>query len=151
MTHATRRNTAAARFTTRDKVSNGRLFRNVDLRSSAARRFRVLVDAYEAELGGELTEAERSLARQAVALQLKGEMMQAAIVRGEIVDADQLIRVSSTSKRLLGIIAGRTGQRKPPPGPTLQEYLAAKAAAQAEDDTAAADVADDEPEAADPS
>jgi hypothetical protein len=48
------RNTAPARSTTRDKVSNGRLLKNVDLRSSSARRFRDLVRTYEAELGGEL-------------------------------------------------------------------------------------------------
>jgi hypothetical protein len=89
------------------------------------------VRAYEAELGGELSEAERSLVRQAVALQLQAERMQAAIVRGETVDADQLIRVSSTSKRLLGIIASRTGKRKPAAGPTLAEYLAAKQAEKA--------------------
>ena len=126
MTHATRRNAASARPTTRDKVSNGRLFQSLDLRSAGARRFRVLVDAYSNELGGELSEAERSLVRQAAALQLQAEKMQEAIVQGHPVDADQLIRVSSTSKRLLGIIAGKTGKRKPAAGPTLQDYLASK-------------------------
>jgi hypothetical protein len=89
--------------------------RNVDGRTIAARRFRDLTNSYSAELGGELSEAERSLVRQAVALQLQAELMQAAIVRGEPVDADQLIRVSSTSKRLLGIIASRSGKRNPTP------------------------------------
>ena len=54
-------------------------------RSSSARRFRDLVRSYEAELGGELSEAERSLVRQAVALQLQAERLQEAIVRGEAV------------------------------------------------------------------
>jgi hypothetical protein len=83
----------------------------------------VLVDAYSNELGGELSEAERSLVRQAAALQLQAEKMQEAFVQGQPVDADQLIRVSSTSKGLLGIIAGKTGKRKPAAGPTLQAYL----------------------------
>ena len=126
MMHATRRNTAPARSTSRDKVSNGRLLKNVDLRSSSARRFRDLVRSYEAELGGELSEAERSLVRQAVALQLQAERLQEMIVRGEAVDSDSLIRVSSTSKRLLSIIAAKTGKRKPAAGPTIADYLAAR-------------------------
>jgi hypothetical protein len=45
--------------------------------------------------------------------------MQGAIVRGEVVDSDALIRISSTSKRLLWIIAGKTGKRDQPTGPSL--------------------------------
>lgn len=131
MMHATRRNTAPARSTSRDKVSNGRLLKNVDLRSSSARRFRDLVRSYEAELGSELSEAERSLVRQAVALQLQAERLQEMIVRGEAVDSDLLIRVSSTSKRLLSIIAAKTGKRKPAAGPTIAEYMVRKAAEKA--------------------
>ena len=131
MMHATRRKTAPARSTSRDKVSNGRLLKNVDLRSSSARRFRDLVRSYEAEPGGELSEAERSLVRQAVALQLQAERLQEMIVRGEAVDSDLLIRVSSTSKRLLSIIAAKTGKRKPAKGPTIGDYLAQKAAEKA--------------------
>jgi hypothetical protein len=130
--NAVRTNIVAARATTRSKISNGtRLLQNVDGRSSSARRFRDLVLAYEGELGGELSEAERSLVRQAVALQLQAERMQEMIVRGEAVDSDALIRVSSTSKRLLSIIAAKTGKRKVSAGPTLQEYAAQKAAEKA--------------------
>jgi hypothetical protein len=53
------------------------------------------------------------------------------IVRGEAVDSDALIRVSSTSKRLLSIIAAKTGKRKPAKGPTIGDYLARKAAEKA--------------------
>ena len=69
-----------------------------------------------------------SLVRQAVALQLQAERMQEMIVRGEAVDSDALIRVSSTSKRLLSIIAAKTGKRKAPAGPNLADYIAAKRA-----------------------
>jgi hypothetical protein len=148
MMHAKRRNLASARSTTRDKVSNGRLLRNVDLRSSSARRFRDLVASYSSELGDQLSEAEKSLIRQAVTLQLAAENMQERVVRGEPVDADQLIRVSSTSKRLLGIIASHTGKRKPAAGPTLAEYLAARAQTADAQPDEAADAAD-EPETAD--
>jgi hypothetical protein len=53
----------------------------IDMGSAAGRRFRHLVDSYSAELGTELSEAELSLVRQACALQLEAERMQAAIVR----------------------------------------------------------------------
>ena len=108
----------------RSAVSNrSRMLEGVDGRSAGARRFRDLVNAYEGELGGVLSEAERSLVRQAVGLQLQAERMQGAIVRGEDVDSDALIRVSSTSKRLLAVIASKTGKRKPV-RQTLQDYLA---------------------------
>jgi len=94
----------------------------IDCRTIAARRFRVLADAYAAELGGDLTEAERSLISQAVSLQLEAERLQSAIVRGEIIDTDQLIRISSTSKRLLGIIAGKAGKREPA-GPSIDDIF----------------------------
>ncbi len=118
--------------TNRSAVSNrSRMLEGVDGRSAGARRFRDLVNAYEAELGGVLSEAERSLVRQAVGLQLQAERMQGAIVRGEPVDSDALIRVSSTSKRLLAVIAAKAGKRKPTDKPNLKDYLAAKAAAEA--------------------
>jgi hypothetical protein len=125
-----RNSVAAIRPTNRSRITNRtRLLKNVDGRSSRARRFRDLVNAYSVELGGELSEAERSLVRQAVALQLQAERMQEMIVRGgdgDDVDADQLIRVSSTSKRLLSVIAAKTGMRKPA-GQTISELVASVA------------------------
>jgi hypothetical protein len=60
-----------------DKVTNGRLLpKTVDLRSAASRRFKHLVASYSIELGDELSEAEKSLIRQAVTLQLAAETMQ---------------------------------------------------------------------------
>jgi hypothetical protein len=52
------------------------------------------------------------LIRQAAGLTLRTEQMQAAIVRGEAVDNDQLIRLSSTAKRVLEAIRcqGRQAQ-----------------------------------------
>jgi hypothetical protein len=145
--HATRSNVSYARSTTRDKVSNGRLLgTHVDLRSAAGRRFRYLVASYADELGGELSEAERSLVRQAVTLQMQAERMQEAVVRGEAIDSDVLIRLSSTSKRLLGVIAGKTGKRAEAPGSELEAYLAEHYGQAADDDG----TADQEADAAEP-
>jgi hypothetical protein len=119
----TRKSVATPTATSRSEVSNGtRLLQNVDGRSSSARRFRDLVSAFEQEVGGVLTEADRGLIRQAASLQLKGEMLQAALVRGEDVDADQIIRIAGTSRRILSSIAGKAAKNKPA-GPTIDELF----------------------------
>jgi hypothetical protein len=71
-----------------------------------------------------LTESESGLVRQAAALALRCEQLQVAIVRGEVVDDDLLVRISGTSKRLLGAIAIKA---KPATGETLAQYMARKA------------------------
>jgi hypothetical protein len=109
--------------------------RKPDGRSAGARRFRAIVEAFSEEIGGQLSESELGLVRQAAALALRCEQLQAAIVRGEVVDDDLLVRISGTSKRLLGAIAVKSDGRKPAGGNAFQEYLAKHAAAQAADDT----------------
>jgi hypothetical protein len=103
-----------------------------------------LVRAFELEVGGVLTEADRGLIRQAASLQLKGELLQAALVRGEDVDADQIIRIAGTSRRILGAISSRASKNKPTGPDLLQQYLAQKTAQATQP---AADNADGEPEA----
>jgi hypothetical protein len=98
-----------------------------DGRSSGARRYRAIVAAFTAEIGHNLTESESGLVRQAAALALRCEQLQAAIVRGEAVDDDLLVRISGPSKRLLGAISVRS-QGKKPSGPTMLDYMAQKAA-----------------------
>jgi len=134
MQHA--RDTLATTYpTSRSKVSNGtRLLQNVDGRSSSARRFRDLVRAYEAEVGGvggKLTEVERGLIRQAAALTFKAESLQSDLVNGNPVDGDQLIRLTGTAKRILSAIGDKASKRKEP-APTLQDHLAKRAAKVAE-------------------
>jgi hypothetical protein len=117
--------------TSRSKVSNGtRLLQNVDGRSSSARRFRDLVRAYEAEVGGNLTEVERGLIRQAAALTFKAETLQSDLVNGNPVDGDQLIRLTGTARRILSAIGERASKRNAlGDDDELDRYLAQKAAA----------------------
>ena len=123
MQHAHQRLTRSS-TTNRSAVTNGsRLLEGIDGRSPLARRFRDLIKAYEAEIGGELTEVERGLVKQAAALTLRAEQMQAAIVRGEPIDNDQLIRISGTAKRILGAIGDKASKRRPA-GPSLQDHIA---------------------------
>ena len=73
------------------------------------------------------------MVRQAAALALRCEQLQAAIVRGQAIDDDLLVRISGTAKRLLGAIAVKSDGRKPA-GQTIAQYMAAKAAALQSDD-----------------
>jgi hypothetical protein len=107
--------------------------RKPDGRSSGALRFKALVNAFTAEIGGQLSESESSLVKQAAALTLRCEQLQAAIIRGEEIDDDLLVRISGTGKRLLAAIASKSDGRKPAGGSALATYLAARAEA-AEDD-----------------
>jgi hypothetical protein len=111
--------------TARSRVTNGRLVAGVDGRSSDARRFRDVSRELEAGIGGVLTEADRVLIRQAAALTVQAERQQAAIVNGEAVDADELVRLANAVARTLAAVTRkqRRGQHN---GPTLAEYLAGK-------------------------
>jgi hypothetical protein len=93
----------------RAKVTNGtRLLDGVDGRSAEARRYRDLVSSFAADLGGDptkLSELEKALIRQAAATLGVSEKMQAAIVRGEVVDLEQATRVANTASRCLARLA----------------------------------------------
>jgi hypothetical protein len=99
-----------------------------DGRSAGARRFRALVAAFSADLG-DLNEADRAMVRTAATLALKMELLQGDLVAGKDVDSDQLIRLAGTSRRALAAVSAKAIERKPAGTQTLQEYLAAKAAA----------------------
>ena len=88
-------------------------------------RYRALVNSYTGELGGRLTEPEKALVQQIAAMQLRIEQLQAAIVEGRDVDADQIIRLSSEHRRLLTTLRGKITKNRPA-SPTLQDYLASK-------------------------
>jgi hypothetical protein len=130
--HALLRQVTAQSKTNRSAVSNrSRLLPGVDGRSANARRFRDICAAYETEAGGNVSEVERDLIRQAAGLTLRAEQLQGAIVRGEAVDNDELIRLSSTAKRLLEAIRAKAAKNKPTGAAALQEYVARKAAEKA--------------------
>ena len=104
-----------------------------DGRTVASRRFRQLVEEFERELGGELSEVDRSLVRQAANLVQLNERISADVAAGAQVDADALVRVSSEMRRVLSVIRAKATKRKPDAPSALEDYLAAKAA-QADED-----------------
>jgi hypothetical protein len=111
----------------RAAVSNrNKLLAGVDGRGRVARRFRDVLYDLIAEFGGAnaLTTAELGLARQAAALTLRAESLQAAIVKGEPVSDDELIRTASEARRIMfALRRAKARKREPAAAPSLSEYL----------------------------
>lgn len=93
-----------------------------------ARRFRDLVKEYTSELGGEdiMTAPMKAMVRQAAAVTVETERMQAAIVRGEDVDAEQLVRLSNTLARMMNTLRAKAKLAKASQRTDLSEYLRMK-------------------------
>jgi hypothetical protein len=98
-----------------------------DGRTIAAKRFRQLCEAFTTELGGQLSEVDQNLVKQAANLVLAAERFQLDVVSGATVDSDALVRVSSEARRILGMLRSKTAKNKPA-GPTLADYVARKVA-----------------------
>src|ERR1700676_2343169 len=118
----------------RSAVTNGsKLLVGIDMRSPTARRFRDLVQAYKAEIGGDLSEPEMAMIKTAASLSLTAELMQADIVNGKPSNTDDLIRLSSEVRRILDAITLKAGKRKPEvPAQAWQDFLASHQAAPTE-------------------
>jgi hypothetical protein len=119
----------AARRRPRRTRTGGVPLPRADGRTIRSRRFRDLVEAYSSELalGGELTEAERSLVQQAAAVQIQCEELQRTLVEGGDIDSDLLIRLSSEHRRLLAGLGAKAVKNKPAAAPSLDELFAVDA------------------------
>lgn len=82
---------------------------------AAIRQFNTLIIKITQDLQGgrELLMVERELVRQAAAIMLRAEQLQAGIVRGEPIDPDELIRLSSEGRRVLRSIKAGVKQEAP--------------------------------------
>jgi hypothetical protein len=109
--------------TARSRVTNGRLLGEIDGRSATARRYRDLIAALIAEHGSEPTISELSTIRAAAALIVKGEQLQCAIVRGDSVAADEVVRLSSEARRLLAGLQRKRDRKRDAEQPDLRAYL----------------------------
>jgi len=109
----------------RSRLTNHRdLLPALDGRSSAARRFRDLVGAYIADMGGLdlCSEVKLTILRRLAAVVVRAEMLEAGLMTGEPVSVSELCSLASTAVRL----SSRLGLERVPKdaGPTLTEYLA---------------------------
>jgi hypothetical protein len=94
-----------------------------DGRTLASKRFRKLCEAFTAELGGQLSEVDQNLVKQAANLVLAAERFQVEVVNGDPVDLDALVRVSSEARRILGMLRAKAA-RNSPTRPTLHDLIA---------------------------
>jgi hypothetical protein len=115
----------------RSRVTNGsKMLAGIDGRSAEARRFRDLCLSFANDLGGApgLTESQRALVRQAAALTVQSEKLQAAMIRGEDVSDEQMTRVANSLSRTLH----RLGRKRVGRKLTVPEYLAQRDARRAQ-------------------
>jgi hypothetical protein len=66
-----------------------------------------------AELGGQLSEVDQNLLRQAANLVLAAERFQLDVVNGATIHPNALVRVSSEARRILGMLRAKAQKNKP--------------------------------------
>ena len=108
----------------RSAVTNHKdMLPGLDGRSATARRFRDLVNAVVADMGGldRCSEIKLGLLRRLAAATVQAELLEARMVNGEQIDIGQLCTLASTTVR----IASRVGleRRTKPVLPTVKDYL----------------------------
>src|SRR5262249_18049267 len=113
------------RETARSRVTNHQdLLPGLDGRSSAARRFRDLVSAFVADMGGldQCSEIKLALLRRLAACTVQAELLEAKVVGGEPVNVSELCTLASTALRL----SARVGIERVSKDvtPSLADYLA---------------------------
>jgi hypothetical protein len=100
--------------TLRSAVSNGsRLHAEADGRSTWSRRFRDLILAHTADLGGRanMSEAQLALVRRASALEVALEEMEGLMSEGHAVDLDKFGRAAGNLGRILQALGLRREAR----------------------------------------
>ena len=81
-------------------MSKPKRLRAVDLRASWARRHKQLADALTADLGAELSEADRSLVDHAATVAVECERMKSKQLNGEAIDLEELVRLTNALTRV---------------------------------------------------
>jgi hypothetical protein len=103
--------------------------RNLDGRSTEARRFKIICGGIVADLGGSdlLTDSDKIAVAQIATLTMAAERLREdAVVSGSI-NTDSIIRLMSEARRSLSRLQSKAARSKPS-GPSLQDYLAQRAA-----------------------
>jgi hypothetical protein len=110
--------------TNRSRKTNGTsmFLGQVDGRSAISRRVRDLERGYLSSLPEPVTTAQRSLVSSLAAIQVRLELLQASIARGEVISDHELVRLSRAHRAALSDL----GLTKPtePKHRTLAEVLA---------------------------
>jgi hypothetical protein len=85
-----------------------------DKRQTFSGRVAALTVSLTEELGGEVTQTERSLISMAATLTARAEVLQAALLRGEEVDDDTIVRVNNAAARMLDKLGVKIHKRMKP-------------------------------------
>jgi len=90
------------------------LLPGLDGRSASARRFRDLVNAFVADMGGldRCSEIKLGLVRRLAATTVQAEMLEARMVNGEAIDIATLCTLASTTVRLSQRLGSRASSAK---------------------------------------
>jgi len=122
----------------KSRLTNGRspFVLPVDGRSALARRYRDVLNAYVADLGGDdrITEAERTLCRRAASLVVMAEVAEAELARDGKTDTEEYVRIVNALGRVLGRIGIERRPRDITPDPL--EYARQKAEESTTEETA---------------
>ena len=99
-----------------------------DRRTRAAKRFAKLVEEFTATLGGKdaLGEARMAIVHQLAGTIVKAEAEQAALIRGDVVDTEQHVRLCNMQARLTRMLGLDEASKAKPKEPTLADHLAAR-------------------------
>ena len=124
--------TTAISSTNRSKVSNGTSLHlaKVDGRQPEARRWRDIYRALVEAIGGEgkISEPQRMAVRRVASMAVAGELMDASIANGVLVDMDVYLRLSGTIGRILRSLDLVDGVDDEEDQPSLQDFLDRRAA-----------------------
>jgi hypothetical protein len=123
----------------RSAVANRPLHtKGVDHRTASARRFRDICQSLIADLGGDVSESQMLLVRQAAMVGLTVERMQMTIVSGGAADPELIIRLANTQTRSLqelGLGLKRGRGAAPSGSSALEAYLSTLANAETDVDS----------------
>ena len=101
-------------MTERKPVGEASLSDAADGRTRAVRRFHRLVRAFTEDLGGgPLSHSDMALIRNAAALTVRAEQAQEALLTGQAIDDEQLVRLSNASAKILNLLTAQRIKRKP--------------------------------------
>jgi hypothetical protein len=91
--------------------------------TKAARRRRALIDGLTKDLGHEPNTSERALIEQVAGLVLMREAMEQAVLRGELVNAAEITKISGAVTRSFNTLRPKGGKRHSPPPLTMRERI----------------------------
>lgn len=133
----------------RSRVTNGRkLVAGLDGRSAEARRYKDLCLSLAGDLGGTsvMGAGQTALVRQAAAMIVQSEKLHGAVLRGEVIDTEQLTRLANAATRIIGALKrGRPTPRSETP--SLSAYMASRPASPLPSATALPRTQESRPEA----